>query len=78
MKQDIIGFCEYFATGEGVTSQNSIAFRFGQAYDKRNLPKISVYQYERHQVVRYPWDLKISNEAGKEPVIIHTEFKSVA
>lgn len=88
-KQDRLSgqFFEYckMLLGQGVehihlvlASQNSIAFRFGQAYDKRNLPKISVYQYERHQAVRYPWCLKISNEAGKEPVIIHTEFKSVA
>ncbi|MGI2180504.1 SAVED domain-containing protein [Shewanella frigidimarina] len=61
-----------------LASQNSVAFRFGQAYDKRNLPNIFVYQYEHHQPVRYPWCLKLPHEAGEEAVIVHTEFKHVA
>lgn len=39
--------------------QNSVAFRFGQAYDRRNLPPITVYQYERSKVNRYPWGVYI-------------------
>lgn len=89
LKQDRLSgeFFEYckILLGQGVehihlvlASQNSIAFRLGQAYDKRNLPSISVYQYERHQSVRYPWCVEIPHSVGKEPVIVYTEFKRVA
>jgi hypothetical protein len=61
-----------------LASQNSIAFRFGQSYDKRNLPCISVYQYERQQTLKYPWSLKIPNEPGKESTIVNSELKGVA
>lgn len=61
-----------------LASQNSVAFRFGQAYDKRNLPSVSVYQYERHQPVRYPWSLLIPHEVGEIPVVVQTEIKHVA
>tara|TARA_R110002167_G_scaffold49026_3_gene143950 strand:- start:839 stop:1942 length:1104 start_codon:yes stop_codon:yes gene_type:complete len=80
-------FLEYckMLLGDGVdhihlvlACQNSIAFRFGQAYDKRNLPSISVYQYERQQPIRYPWCLHITHEAGERPLIIQTSFKHVA
>ncbi|MGI2142774.1 SAVED domain-containing protein [Shewanella frigidimarina] len=88
-KQDRLSgkFLEYCKTllAQGVehihlvlASQNSVAFRFGQAYDKRNLPSVSVYQYERHQPVRYPWCVKILHEAGKKPSVVQTEFKHVA
>ncbi|WP_019676931.1 SAVED domain-containing protein [Arsukibacterium perlucidum] len=88
-KQDRLSgeFFEYckILLGQGVehihlvlASQNSVAFRFGQAYDKRNLPSISVYQYERHQLVRYPWCLKIPHLAGEVPVIVNAEFKRAA
>jgi len=61
-----------------LASQNSVAFRFGQAYDKRNLPSISVYQYERHQSVRYPWSILIPHEVGEIPSVVQTGFKHVA
>lgn len=88
-KQDRLSgeFFEYckMLLGQGVehihlilASQNSIAFRFGQAYDKRNLPSVSVYQYEHHQPIRYPWCLKISHEIGKCVAVVNTEFKHVA
>lgn len=61
-----------------LASQNSIAFRFGQAYDKRNFPNISIYQYERHQSIKYPWCLRISYKVGEAPIIVYTEFKHIA
>lgn len=61
-----------------IASQNSIAFRFGQSYDKRNLPSVSVYQYERHQAFRYPWSIQIPHEDGKNVEVVKTEFKHVA
>lgn len=38
-----------------IAAQNSIAFRFGRLYDKRNLPEIAVYQYQRNAIPPYPW-----------------------
>ena len=61
-----------------LASQNSVAFRFGQSYDKRNLPRVSVYQYERHQAVRYPWCVQIPHEDGKNVEVVQTLFKHVA
>jgi hypothetical protein len=88
-KQDRLSgeFFEYCKTllGLGVehihlvlASQNSIAFRFGQSYDKRNLPSVSVYQYERHQAARYPWCVHIPHEYGKNVEVIQTKFRQVA
>ena len=61
-----------------VAAQNSVAFRFGQSYDKRNLPSVSVYQYERHQTVRYPWCVQILHEKGKKTEVVQTECKQIA
>lgn len=88
-KQDRLSgeFFEYckMLVGEGIehihlilASQNSVAFRFGQAYDKRNLPRISVYQYERQQSVRYPWSMMISQVAGEDPIVVNSKLKHVA
>lgn len=38
-----------------LAAQNSIVFRLGRVYDKRNLPKIVVYQYQRNATPPYPW-----------------------
>lgn len=61
-----------------LASQNSVAFRLGQSYDRRNLPSVSVYQYERHQTVRYPWCVQIPHEDGKNVEVVQSEFKHVA
>lgn len=38
-----------------LASQNSVAFRLGRAYDKRNLPELVVYQFENGSTPPYPW-----------------------
>ena len=38
-----------------LAAQNSVVFRFGRLYDKRNLPEIVVYQYQRTENPPYPW-----------------------
>lgn len=38
-----------------LAAPNSIVFTFGRRYDKRNLPELIVYQYERGQKTAYPW-----------------------
>lgn len=50
--------------------QNSVAFRFGQAYDRRNLPPVTVYQYERSNSQKYPWGVFIPNSPNSSPSIV--------
>ncbi|RWP43842.1 MAG: SAVED domain-containing protein [Mesorhizobium sp.] len=38
-----------------LAAPNSIVFRFGRSYDKRNLPEIAVYQFEKGSHPPYPW-----------------------
>ncbi|WP_139047599.1 SAVED domain-containing protein [Pseudomonas lundensis] len=37
----------------------SIALRFGTLYDKRNLPRLEVNQYEQSDPKRFPWGLRM-------------------
>ena len=57
-----------------LASQNSVAFRFGQAYDRRNLPQITIYQYEKDRKTPYPWGVSISNSPNTDPSIKQIEF----
>jgi hypothetical protein len=38
-----------------IAAQNSVVFRLGRAYDKRNLPEVVVYQFENGAAPPYPW-----------------------
>jgi hypothetical protein len=38
-----------------LAAPNSVVFTFGRRYDKRNLPQIVVYQYQRGANPAYPW-----------------------
>ncbi len=38
-----------------LAAQNSVTFRFGRLYDKRNLPEVAVYQYQKSATPPYPW-----------------------
>lgn len=40
-----------------LAAPNSVVFRFGSLYDKRNLPEVIVYQYEREVTPPYPWGI---------------------
>lgn len=42
-----------------LAAPNSVVFNFGRRYDKRNLPEITVYQFEQSQDVRYPWGVRM-------------------
>ena len=48
-----------------LAAPNSVVFTFGRRYDKRNLPEIIVYQYERGQSPAYPWGVRMP-VAGRE------------
>ena len=53
-----------------LAAQNSVAFRFGRLYDKRNLPEIVVYQFRREAVPPYPWGVLMPVCGVDRPEII--------
>ncbi|WP_404391348.1 SAVED domain-containing protein [Pseudoalteromonas phenolica] len=56
-----------------LASQNSVSFRFGQAYDKRNLPRLAIYQYEKHFSTKYAWALVVPHSSDAYPSIVSAE-----
>ena len=42
-----------------LAAPNSVVFRFGQLYDRRNLPDVVVYQYEQRAEPPYPWGVRM-------------------
>ncbi|PWC93024.1 SAVED domain-containing protein [Azospirillum sp. TSO5] len=42
-----------------IAAPNSVVFRLGRAYDRRNLPDALVYQYERSRMPAYPWAVRL-------------------
>jgi len=54
-----------------LAAQNSIAFRFGRLYDKRNLPEVIVYQYQRGAVPSYPWGVLMPVSGVTRPMIVY-------
>lgn len=49
-----------------IAAQNSLTFRFGQSYDRRNLPEAIIYQYEKWQPVPYPWGIKLPTHGRQQ------------
>ena len=52
-----------------LAAQNSIAFRFGRLYDKRNLPELIVYQYFRAGTPPYSWGVLMPVCGIDSPII---------
>lgn len=42
-----------------LAAPNSVVFRLGRAYDKRNLPSLTVYQFENGSTPPYPWGVEM-------------------
>ena len=53
-----------------LAAQNSVAFRFGRLYDKRNLPEVVVYQYQRGATPPYPWGILMPVSGVQMPEIL--------
>ena len=49
---------------------NSLVFRFGRAYDRRNLPALSVWQFERDTIPPYPWAIEMPVGARRRADIV--------
>lgn len=52
-----------------LAAPNSVVIRFGRIYDKRNLPTLTVWQYENGQNQPYPWGVSMP-VAGKKAKIM--------
>ncbi len=52
-----------------LAAPSSIVIRFGRIYDKRNLPALTVWQYENGQNPTYPWGVSMP-VAGNRAAII--------
>lgn len=54
-----------------LAAQNSVVFNLARRYDKRNLPKLTVYQFERAQEPRYPWGIEMPVAGAGVARVIH-------
>lgn len=54
-----------------LAAQNSVVFNLGRRYDRRNLPKITVYQFERGQDPRYPWGVEMPVAGAAAARVVH-------
>ncbi|RWJ00141.1 SAVED domain-containing protein [Mesorhizobium sp.] len=54
-----------------LAAQNSVVFNLARRYDKRNLPKLIVYQYERAQEARYPWGIEMPVAGAPAARVVH-------
>ncbi|MAM09699.1 MAG: 2-methylthioadenine synthetase [Rhizobiaceae bacterium] len=56
-----------------LAAPNSVVFTFGRRYDKRNLPEVVVYQYQRGEVPAYPWGVLMPVAGIERPRILYSE-----
>jgi hypothetical protein len=61
-----------------IAAQSSVAFRFGRSYDRRNLPPLIVYQYERSSTPPYPWGIIMPTHGLATPAIFRPVSPAVA
>lgn len=50
---------------------NSLVLRFGMAYDKRNLPALTVYQYDRGATPPFTWGIQMPVAGKTRPNVVH-------
>lgn len=55
-----------------LAAPNSVVFTFGRRYDKRNLPEVVVYQYERGTSPAYPWGVIMPVGGIPNPNILYS------
>ena len=53
-----------------LAAQNSVAFNLGRRYDKRNLPSLIVYQFERNDAKKYSWGVKMPVSGLRAPELV--------
>ncbi|MYF38901.1 MAG: SAVED domain-containing protein [Gammaproteobacteria bacterium] len=55
-----------------LSAPNSVVFRFGRLYDKRNFPEILVYQYVRGSTPTYPWCIRMPVASVEKPEVLYS------
>ena len=53
-----------------LAAPNSIVLRFGRVYDKRNLPALVAYQYERSTTPPYPWGVRMPVAGEQQATLV--------
>ena len=53
-----------------LAAQNSVVFRFGRLYDKRNFPEVVVYQYQSGSLPPYPWGVLMPVSGLEQPKVV--------
>lgn len=59
-----------------LAAPNSVVFTFGRRYDKRNLPKLIVYQYQGGQTPAYPWGVLMPVSGIDLAEVVYSEKRS--
>ena len=54
-----------------IAGQNSLVFRFGRIYDKRNLPEAVIWQYERTETPAFNWGIELPIGSIKQPTVVN-------
>lgn len=52
-----------------LAAPNSLVIRFGRIYDKRNLPPLTVWQYENGQIPPYPWGVRMPVAGNRAKIV---------
>lgn len=52
-----------------LAAPNSVVIRFGRIYDKRNLPALTVWQYENGQTPAYPWGVNMPVAGNRAEIV---------
>lgn len=55
-----------------LAAPNSVVFTFGRRYDKRNLPELVVYQYQRGENPAYPWGILMPVSGVEQAEIVYS------
>ena len=55
-----------------LAAPNSVVFTFGRRYDKRNLPEVVVYQYQRGEAPAYPWGVLMPVAGIERPQVLYS------
>lgn len=58
-----------------IAGQNSLIFRFGRIYDKRNLPQATIWQYDRTEKPAFNWGIELPVGAITTPSVVMNEIK---
>jgi len=56
-----------------MAAPNSAVFTFGRRYDKRNLPELIVYQFERGSDRAYPWGILMPVSGVDRPHVLYSD-----